>query len=137
MTQLVFGYTIIILFSKLLDIETIWRTRLRMFLTLSQTSHVFLKTLWEKEKLLVTSNFSFSHSVLYPFGKLSIIVVKFEIVVCKSFQFGKVLNLSFGNGLIMVGEYGPRSVLQNLNCCRTLQISHADIPLGVRITSTG
>ena len=27
-----------------------------------------LKTLWEKEKLLVTSNFSFSHSVLYPFG---------------------------------------------------------------------
>ena len=23
----------------------------------------FLKTLWEKEKLLVTSNFSFSHSI--------------------------------------------------------------------------
>ena len=27
-----------------------------------------LKTLWEKEKLLVTSNFSFSHHVFYPFG---------------------------------------------------------------------
>ena len=27
-----------------------------------------LKTLWEKEKLLVTSNFSFTHSVFYPFG---------------------------------------------------------------------
>ena len=27
-----------------------------------------LKTLWEKEKLLVTSNFSFSHSVFYPSG---------------------------------------------------------------------
>ena len=26
-----------------------------------------LKTLWEKEKLLVMSNFSFSHSFLYPF----------------------------------------------------------------------
>ena len=26
------------------------------------------KTLWEKEKLLVTSNFSFSHSVFYLFG---------------------------------------------------------------------
>ena len=26
-----------------------------------------LKTLWENEKLLVTSNFSFSHSVFYPF----------------------------------------------------------------------
>ena len=28
----------------------------------------FLKTLWEKEKLFVTSNFSFSHSVFYPLG---------------------------------------------------------------------
>ena len=27
-----------------------------------------LKTLWEKEELLVTSNFSFSHSVFYLFG---------------------------------------------------------------------
>ena len=32
-----------------------------------------LRTLWEKEKLLVTSNFSFSHSVFYPFGELSAI----------------------------------------------------------------
>ena len=45
-----------------------------------------LKTLREKEKLLVTSNFSFSHSVFYPFGKLSAIFIKFEIVVCKLFQ---------------------------------------------------
>ena len=35
------------------------------FLRVCPTS--FLKTLWEKEKLLVTSNFSFSHSVFYPF----------------------------------------------------------------------
>ena len=28
------------------------------------------KTLWEKEKLLVTNNFSFSHSVFYPFVEL-------------------------------------------------------------------
>ena len=27
-----------------------------------------LKTVWEKEKLLLTSNFSFSHSVFHPFG---------------------------------------------------------------------
>ena len=33
----------------------------------------FLKTLWEKEKLLETSNFSFSNSVFYPLGKLSAI----------------------------------------------------------------
>ena len=56
--------------------------------TLSQTSPGFyvsgsfvfacqslLKTLWEKEKLLVKSNFSFSHIVFYPFGELSTIVM--------------------------------------------------------------
>ena len=30
-------------------------------------SKTLLKTPWEKEKLLVTNNFSFSHSVFYPF----------------------------------------------------------------------
>ena len=49
-----------------------------------------LKTLWEKEKLLVTSNFSFSHSVFYPSGELSVIFIKFEIVVCKFCQFGRL-----------------------------------------------
>ena len=56
------------------------------------------KTRWEKEKLLIKSNFFFSHSVFYPFGQLSSIFVKFEIVVCKLFQFGRVENLSSGNG---------------------------------------
>ena len=58
-------------------------------LTLSQTSPCFsclqkniLKTLWEKEKLLVTSNFSFFPIVLYPNGELSAIFIKFEIAVC-------------------------------------------------------
>ena len=60
-----------------------------------------LKTLWEKEKLLVTSNFFFSHSVFYPSRELSAIFTKFEIVVCKLFQFGRVLNLLLGKGLIM------------------------------------
>ena len=32
-----------------------------------------LKTLWEKKKLLLTSNFSFSHSVFFSFGELSVI----------------------------------------------------------------
>ena len=35
------------------------------FLRVCSTS--LLKTLCEKEKLLVTSNFSFSHSIFYPF----------------------------------------------------------------------
>ena len=57
-----------------------------------------LKTLWEKEKLLVTSNVSFSHSVFYSFGELSAIFTISKIVVCKLFEFGRVQNLSFGKG---------------------------------------
>ena len=53
-------------------------------------STTLLKTLLEKEKLLVKSNFSFSHSVFYPFGELFAILFKVEIVVCKLFQFWKV-----------------------------------------------
>ena len=57
-----------------------------------------LKTLWEKEKLLVTSNFSFSHSVFYLFVELSAIFIKFEIVVCKLFQLGESKIYHFGKG---------------------------------------
>ena len=59
-------------------------------LTLSQTIPCFhvsaaqvLWKHWENEKLLVTSNFSFSHIFFNPFGKLSAIFIKLEIVVCK------------------------------------------------------
>ena len=57
------------------------------------------KTPREKEKLLVRSNFSFSHSVFYPFGELSAIFIKLKIVVCKLFQFRRVQILSYGNKL--------------------------------------
>ena len=67
------------------------------FLRVCSTS--FLKTLWEKEKFLITSKFSFFHSVFYPFVELSAIFIPFEIVVCKLFQFGQVQNVSFGKGL--------------------------------------
>ena len=66
-------------------------------LSLSQTSpgfHVFavqvFRKHWEKEKLLVMRDFSFSHTVFYPYGELSAIFIKFEIVICNLFQFGKV-----------------------------------------------
>ena len=48
----------------------------------------------EKEKLLVTSNFSFSHSVFNPFVELYVSFIKYEIVVCKLFRFGSTF-LSF------------------------------------------
>ena len=49
------------------------------FLRLCRTC--VLKTLWEKGKLLVTSNFSFPCSVFYPFWKLYATCIIFEIVV--------------------------------------------------------
>ena len=57
-------------------------------LALSQTSPLFshvcstslLKTLWEKEKLLVTSNFSFSP--VFSTLLQNFIFIKFKIVVC-------------------------------------------------------
>ena len=58
------------------------------FLRVCSTS--YLKTLWENEKLLVMSNFSFSHSVFYPFEELSTIFIKLKIVVCRLFEFGRV-----------------------------------------------
>ena len=64
-------------------------------LTLSQTSPGFylsaVQVFWKhrkKDKLLVMSSFYFSHSVFYTFEELSSIFIKFEIVVCKLFQFG-------------------------------------------------
>ena len=48
------------------------------FLRVCSTS--LLKTPWEKEKLLIMSNFSFSHSVFYSFRELSI---KLKIVIGK------------------------------------------------------
>ena len=44
------------------------------FLRVCSTS--LLKRLWEKEKLLVMSNFSFSHSVFHLFGELSAISIE-------------------------------------------------------------
>ena len=58
------------------------------FLNVCDTS--LLKTRWEKEKLLVTYNLSFSHRVFYLFGELSAIFIKSEFVLCKLFQFGTV-----------------------------------------------
>ena len=48
---------------------------------------ILLKTMWgKKKKLLVTSTFSFSHSVFYHFGKHPAIFIKFKIVICKLFK---------------------------------------------------
>ena len=58
------------------------------FLPVCSTS--ILKTLWEKDKLLVMSNLSFSHRVFDPLGELSAIFTKLSIVVCRIIEFGSV-----------------------------------------------
>ena len=83
-----------------------------MILHVSSTS--LLKTLWEKEKLLIMSNFSFSHCVFYPFRELSAIFMKYEYVVCKPFQFRRVQNLPFGKEL---------NRFQNVVCHKNRKIS--------------
>ena len=67
------------------------------FLRVCSTS--LLKTIWEKEKLLIITNFSLSHNVFYQFEDLFSIFINFEIVICKLFHFGRVYNLLFGKGL--------------------------------------
>ena len=59
-----------------------------------------LQTLWEKEKLLVKSNFFFSHSVFYPFD----IFIKFEIVICKVFYW-KSLKFVVWERIISVSNH--------------------------------
>ena len=61
--------------------QPVERYRAIMALLLHVFSRSPLKPLWEKGKLLVMSNFSFSHVFLW-FRKLSAIFIKFEIV-CK------------------------------------------------------
>ena len=51
-----------------------------------------LKTLWEKEKMLVTSIFSFSHSVSNSIKEINNHFTSIQFVVCKCFKFGHVQN---------------------------------------------
>ena len=53
---------------------------------------------WENEKLLIMSNFSFSHIAFYLFGELSVIFKKFEIIVCNSFSLEETKICRLGKG---------------------------------------
>ena len=44
-----------------------------------------------KGEIARNEQFLFSHSVFYPIGELSTISISFENVVCKPFQFGRVI----------------------------------------------
>ena len=68
-----------------------------LFLDVCSTS--LLQTMWEKEKSLMTSNFSFSHNVFQPFRALSTIYITSKIVVCNFLKFGRVYISLFGKRL--------------------------------------
>ena len=51
-----------------------------------------LKTLWEKEKMLVTSIFSFFHNVFYPSQNKFHLCSHIYFVICKCFPLGPVWN---------------------------------------------
>ena len=89
-------------------------------LTLSQTSLSFyvsavcpLKTPWEKEKLLGTSNFSFSHSVFYPFWYFSATFIKFKLSSADCFSSGKFKICRLGMGLFSHNNALQCSILGN------------------------
>ena len=67
------------------------------------------KTLWEKEKLLVTSNFSFSHSVLYLLGVLTAISqnVKLSSANSLSLEESKTCCLGKDKTLLQTTNSGP------------------------------
>ena len=84
-----------------------------LFLRFSSTS--LLKIQWEKEKLLVTSNFSFCHGVFYQCLELSAFFIKFEfcclqtLSVWKSLKFviwERVKNI-FGRKKMLAPGFSP------------------------------
>ena len=82
------------LFFTLSTIETIDKTILTLLSTLlyhtiptsnDLEKEAFMKTLWEKEKMLVTSIFSFSQNVFYPSQNKFQYFYNIYFVVCKCY----------------------------------------------------
>ena len=65
-----------------------------------------LKTLWEKEKLLVTSNFSFSYSALYRCREHSAFFIKYKLSSANPFSLeeSKICLLGKGENTKFMGR---------------------------------
>ena len=59
----------------------------------------FLKTPWEKEKLLLLSNFTFSHSVFYPLENFQSFLSNLKLSSAKSVSLEQSKICHFGKGL--------------------------------------
>ena len=82
-----------------------------------------MKTLMEKEKLLVTSNFSFSHSVFYQFGVLSAIFVCKLFPVCNSLKFVVWERVSGDQTALLTDN------LKSLLCRFSISAGHNVLPI--------
>ena len=84
-----------------------------------------LKTLWKKEKLLVRSNFSFTHIVFYPFRELSDIFIKFwncrlrTISIWTSIKFVVWLGLSSHINRLGIVSFWPGCIFCLCLCLST------------------
>ena len=91
-----------------------------MFKTLSQTSPGFyvsvvqvLKTRWEKEKLFITSNFSFSHSFFHTFGKILEISITFKNCRLQTLSVWESLKFVVWERVNTASLTGPRNFQHN------------------------
>ena len=113
--------------------ENLYCRHVKISLTLSQTSsgfyvsavQVFWKHCGTKEKLLIMSNFSFSHSVFYLFRELFAVSIKFKIVNCKlwvlkSLKFVVLERVKglFGKGLKQYSYHKWWCLLLHVCCIR-------------------
>ena len=77
-----------------------------------------LKTLWEKEKMLVTSIFSFPHSVFYSMKKKIIILATFNLSSVNAFNSVMFKILLFGKERVKSTRQHKFSFVQTESICR-------------------
>ena len=99
-----------------------------------------LKTLWEKEKLLITSNFSFTQSVCYPFREVSVFSSNSTVssADCFNLDQSKICHLvkpnrSRNTGLCLAKGSGDSVTFMFMNLSR---VSLAEIDLYHRAART-
>ena len=83
---------------KLLSFKTLFNPFPNKALFLHVCSTSLLKTIWEKEKLLIMSNFSFFQSIFYPMGELSTISSSLKLSSANSFSLGEFKICCSGKG---------------------------------------
>ena len=85
--------------------------------------------MWEKEKMLVTNIFSFSHNVFYISQANFSFCSTFILSSANAFNFGLSKILWFGKGLMYLQK--------DIDSCQPVQCRQTDIGQNVRLGQTG